>query len=120
MTDEPSAGARKHPDTFVLGQLPAPASNLWKTHRRALLPLLFARDYSCRGTKCSRINKSSVSAGIKQSPSAEKINSQSSNSWSLSGSEGPNRPLSLSASGFLALQRLKESVKFALTPFTGS
>lgn len=79
MTDEPSAGARKHPNTFVLGQLPASASNLWKTCRWVVLPLLLACDYSGQGIKCSRTNKSSVSAGIKQSPSAEKIHLQSSN-----------------------------------------
>lgn len=38
MTDEPSAGARKHPNTrkntffVVSGQVPASASNLWKTY----------------------------------------------------------------------------------------
>lgn len=47
MTDEPSAGAHKHPNTFVLGQLPASASNLWKTYRWVLLLLLFACDDAC-------------------------------------------------------------------------
>lgn len=41
MTDEPSAGARKHPNTrkntsfflfFFFGQVPPPASDLWKTY----------------------------------------------------------------------------------------